>query len=367
MFEITALPARQGDAIWIRWGKASNPHQLIIDMGTGGSGKKIRERILGLPQDKRKFDLIVVTHVDEDHIGGLLTCLAEADSITGFEAKDVWFNGFEHLGGKSIVTEPNLEPLGPVQGEKLSQWLRAQAWNKAFAGAPVQRVPGEVPQPVPLHDGLKLSVLGPTPERLEALIATWKDDVKTAIEKGRLDEAMVSPGLEVQGTNDPPDLDDIDDLKDLATKSAKKDEAKANGTSIALLLEYKDRKIILAGDAYSDDLIDGIQAVSPNDRLHLDVFKLPHHGSKNNVHIDLIESVECDRWLISSDGTRFRHPDAEAIARILAFCTVATPLLCFNVPSKYNGWWDNPEWFDQFDYDVEYGTVDDGLTIDLSS
>jgi hypothetical protein len=365
MFELTSLPARQGDALWIRWGAASNPHQMIVDMGTGGSGKKVRERILALPQNKRKFDLIDVTHVDEDHIGGLLTCLAEADPIAGLEAKDVWFNGFEHLSGKSITTAANLEPLGPAQGEELSNWLRSQAWNKAFAGAPVRRVPGEAVQSVTLHDGLKLSVLGPTPERLEGFIDTWKDEVKTAIENGRLDEAIVSPGLELMGSDDPPVFDDEDDLEELARKSNSKDNSKANGSSISLLLEYKGRKVILAGDAFSDDLVNGIKAVSPNERLHLDIFKLPHHGSKKNVHIDLVEAVECDRWLISTDGTRFKHPDAEAIARILAFCTVADPLLCFNAPSKFNGWWNNQDWIDMFDYELEYGTADDGLTIAL--
>jgi beta-lactamase superfamily II metal-dependent hydrolase len=92
-----------------------------------------------------------------------------------------------------------------------------------------------------------------------------------------------------------------------------KDSSHANGSSIAVLLEYKDRKILLAGDAFSDDLVDGINSVS-DERLTLDVFKLPHHGSRNNVHKELIEAVDCERWLISSDGTRFKHPDAEAIA-----------------------------------------------------
>jgi hypothetical protein len=363
MLEICSLPARQGDAIWIEWGDdPDDPHRMIIDMGTGGSGKKIRERILQLPEDRRRFDLIVVTHVDEDHIGGLLTCLAEADPIAGFAATDVWFNGFQHLSGQTVGATPNLEPLGPVQGELLSNWLRDHAWNNAFGGGPVRRVPGEPIARITLHDGLTLSVLGPTPERLENFIDTWKEEVQIAIEKGRLDDSMVSPGLEVLGTDEPPVLENMADLEELADESVSKDNSEANGSSIALLLEHEDRAILLSGDAFSDDLIDGIDALSPGARLKLDLFKLPHHGSKKNVHRALIESVECEQWLISTDGTRFKHPDAEAIARILASADTESILL-FNVPSRFNEWWQNEDWRNLFGYRTKYGTTGKGLKL----
>ena len=43
-----------------------------------------------------------------DHIGGVLTCLAEADEIPGLDIADVWFNGYVHLtGGKVTSTEGN--------------------------------------------------------------------------------------------------------------------------------------------------------------------------------------------------------------------------------------------------------------------
>jgi hypothetical protein len=106
--------------------------------------------------------------------------------------------------------------------------------------------------------------------------------------------------------------------------------------------------------------VDAIQAVSPTARLRLDVFKLPHHGSRNNVHRELVEAVDCDRWLMSTDGTRFKHPDAEAVARIIRFSTSPKPLLTFNVPSTYNGWWRKTAWQTRFNYTTEYGTAADG-------
>jgi len=366
VFEITMLPARQGDAIWIRWGDEGDPHQMMIDMGTEEIGERIRQQIEALPEDQRKFDLLVVSHVDRDHIGGVLTCLAEADPIAGLQIEDVWFNGFQHLSGGSVAQPEEcagngLEPMGPAQGERLSSWLRKQVWNKQFGGAPVQRVPGESPETVKLHDDLKITILGPTPARLEEFIDTWVDEVEAALEKGTLTE--VSPGLESMGSKHPPELEVKEDLEILAETSNLPDSRPANGSSIALLLEYKGRKVLLSGDAFPGDLVDAIVAVGGTERIKLDAFKLPHHCSKKNVLKSLIESVDCGRWLISTDGTQFRHPDAIALARVITYSQVRTPILSFNVPSTFSGWWDNADWKSLYDYVTEYGTEEDGLIL----
>jgi hypothetical protein len=370
MFEITMLPARQGDAIWVRWGEENDPHQMMIDMGTEEVGNRIRNDLLNLPASQRTIDLLVVSHVDRDHIGGVLTCLAEADPIPGLEIKDVWFNGFQHLSGGSVaqpdVGDSNgLEPMGPAQGERLSSWLRKQVWNKAFDGSPVQRIPGEVPKTVTLHDDMRVTVLGPTPARLEAFIDTWVEEVELALEKGTLTE--VSPGLEPMGSKTPPLLEEEDDLEFLAETDNSADDSKPNGSSIVLLLEYKDGKVLLSGDAFSADLVEGLQAVSGDERMKLDAFKLPHHCSRNNVFKPLVETVDCERWLISTDGSQFRHPDAVALARVITYSKIRSPNLFFNVPSTFNGWWDNKKWKQLYDYITQYGSEEGGLTVPIGS
>jgi hypothetical protein len=364
MLEITMQPARQGDALWIRWGEENNLHQMLIDMGTEEIGNHMRDRLLNLPESERMIDLLVVTHVDRDHIGGVLTCLAEADPIPGLAINDVWFNGFQHLSGGTVAQPGDgngLEPMGPAQGERLSSWLRKQVWNKAFQGRPVQRIPGETPQAVVLHDDLKLTVLGPTPARLEQFIDLWVEEVQLALEKGTLTE--VSPGLESMGAKSPPILEEEEDLEILAETDNPPDDSKANGSSIALLLEYRGRKVLLGADAFSGDLVDGLKAVSGNERLKLDAVKLPHHCSRNNVLKTLVEAVDCAHWLVSTDGTQFRHPDAIALARIITYSKLRTPLLSFNVPSKFNGWWENEDWKQMYDYTTQYGTKEAGLII----
>lgn len=358
MLSVTLLPARLGDAIWIRWGKPDTPHQILIDMGTEEVGLQVRDRLLSLPQSARQFELLVVTHVDRDHIGGVLTCLADADPIAGLTFQDVWFNGFSHLSETAAPAE--LEPMGPAQGERLSTWLTKQHWNAAFGGGSVQRRPGQPPPRICLQDGLTLTILGPTPDRLGNLRKVWREEVAEALRKGTL--ATVAPGLEQMGPKEPPVLEDSEDLVALAESRTLIDTSEANGSSIALLLEYRGRTVLLAGDAFAEDLIAGIEAVSGGGKLRLDAFKLPHHCSQSNVVKSMVEAVECDCWLISTDGTQFRHPDPIAVARIIRHSQIRPAHLAFNVPSKFNGWWDNDSWRHRYGYQTSYGTTTDGLT-----
>lgn len=362
MLEVTMLPARQGDALWIRWGEPDEPHQLLVDMGTEEIGERLGARILALPEDRRIFDLLVVTHVDRDHIGGVLTCLADEDAptIPGLRIDDVWFNGWPQISG--VVAGATLEPMGAAQGERLGDWLAARAWNASFGGGAVVRTPGVEPTSIPLAGGMTLTVLGPTPERLLELKPAWVDEVQAAIAKGTLSADHL---LEPMGPRVKPDIADRVDLEVLAASVTDTDGSEANGASIVLLLEYHGRRVLLTGDAFGADVVEAIHALRGNatDRFRLDAVKLPHHGSQYNVTPELIGAIDCPRWLLSTDGTVFRHPDPPAIARILLDASPTPAELLFNVPSTFNGWWDDPSWKAAFGYSTAYGTAQDGLTV----
>lgn len=365
--EVRSLPARQGDALWIRWGDGLR-RQLLVDMGTEEVGQALRARIGALPEDQRRFELLVVTHVDRDHIGGVLTGLVEPDPLPGFELNDVWFNGWLHLDGRTAPKAgPSLESMGPAQGERLSRWLEKGPWNEAFERGPITRVTGQPLHRIELPEGLGLTVIGPPPERLVEFQPTWKQEVEKALRKGNLTVDGVSAGLERMGSKEPPLLEELAHLEELAASEAKKDRSRANGSSIALVLEHEGKRVLLSGDAFAQDLIDGLHAYDTARPVPLDLFKLPHHGSSKNISDALVEAVECPRWLFSTDGTQFRHPDSIAIARILLGALGPNrkpqPELLFNVPSTFNGWWDNEAWMALFKYTVEYGDPGEGLTV----
>jgi len=67
-FEIVFLDVGQGDAIYI---KAPNGNQMLID---GGRDKSVlRELAKVMPWDDRFIDVVVATHPDADHVGGLVS------------------------------------------------------------------------------------------------------------------------------------------------------------------------------------------------------------------------------------------------------------------------------------------------------
>lgn len=367
------LPARQGDAIWVRWSEADGApaHQAIIDMGTEATGRALALRLAALPEPERTFDLLVVTHVDGDHIGGVLSCLTDpATRPPGVRFRDVWFNGWAHLHGEAVPRPEDaggLESMGPAQGERLTRWLLDQPWNEAFGRGPALR-PESGPVVVDLPGGLRLTVLGPSAQRLADLESTWREEVELALSKGTLESAspgLVPPGsgLETYGPKTPPIIESRVDLELLAEERLKQDTSKANGASITLLAEWQGRRLLFTGDAYAADVAEGLASLGDSGPVALDMLKLPHHGSRNNLSKDLVEAVVCPVWVFSTDGTQFRHPDPVAIARILTWGTPRPRTLAFSVPSTYSLWWDNPVWQDLGAYDTLYGDGNDGLTL----
>lgn len=363
--EVQLLPAAQGDAVWIRWGAG---RQLLIDMGTRGAGTKIRTQLSKLPEAQRVFDLLVVTHIDGDHVGGVLSGIVEADpELPAITFGEVWFNGWPHLQGRKI-DEEGLKPMGPVQGEDLSVWLETQEWNRSFGGGPVRREKDAFPV-VDLPDGLRLTVLGPTAERLSALRSSWTDEIHRAFGEERKSKGSLIP----LGATAPPRLDSPDDLTTLAESKTNVDPSLSNATSICLLLEHGEQRVLLTGDGLAGDILQGLRdlakkrsdLVDDEGRIRLDLVKMPHHGSQNNLSKEFVEAVSCPRWAFSTNGAVYRHPDAPAIGRLLKWSQPRPPLLLFNQRSTFSRWWNRMPWRAAFGYEVKYGTAADGITVTL--
>jgi hypothetical protein len=86
--------------------------------------------------------------------------------------------------------------------------------------------------------------------------------------------------------------------------------------------------------------LDLYRARHPENREFV-LVKAPHHGSRGNISKELVAKLNCNKWAISTNGNQFRHPDKEAIARIIAYSPQGT-MMWFNYRTPETELWSCP-------------------------
>lgn len=384
MLRIEMLPAAHGDCLWIEYGSGTTVHRILIDGGPAHTYPALRERILHLPASERRFDLLVITHVDADHIEGVIRLLMDAEALD-CRFDRIWFNGRDQL---NAVPDPAGRPLGALQGEILGMLIAdyeartgTRVWNLGFehALAAIDRGQSALPT-VDLPGDCRLTLLSPDHACLLYLKDRWKKELDrahvqsgdvAALRRKLAASRSLRPLGDVLGAEDDDALIaagerryelPADDDSDLGTGLADTlgrgsgeagadapfggDASAANGSSIAVLLEYPAAapkvRLLLAGDAWPGVLENSIATLlgDPGKRLALDAFKLPHHGSVANLSASLLEHLRCSHYLVSTSGALFRHPHKRALDLILEHhAGPGSPTLHFNYLTRCTAPW----------------------------
>lgn len=354
---IEMLPAAQGDALWIEWRHAEKPYRMLIDGGPGKTYPALRSRVQRLPDTDRRIDLLTITHIDTDHIDGAVTLLLDDLNV---EIGDIWFNGRNHVQNPRSPAS-GTRYLGGVQGQVLSAILALPRfkWNVAFNG---RAIVVDSVLPVKEIGGLTFTILSPRVEQLEKLARTWDLDITKALKNMELippgeREIDVAKKIQEDGfelarkllasrypkrINPPPEWNQAsEDGLYLG------DASNPNGSSIAFLVEDRscNLAVLFTGDAHAPVLFKSVTellAQQGKPQLRLDALKLPHHGSKNNISAALLARLDCNTFLISSDGSAgYNHPDDATIEMILAAAKTrgTRPDLYFNYLSHRTKSW----------------------------
>jgi metallo-beta-lactamase superfamily protein len=198
--EIRMLPAGNGDAFLIQ-------HDLTTILIDGGYSSTFQEHLIpylqALAEQGNELSLVVSTHVDADHIAGLVHFFgvngaAIAPKIV--RVRRVWHNSLRSLrlvesseetlsrGDKELLNEIRQRgyrtPAGDeavageisaLQGSSLASLLhRGQfTWNEGDGSQPIV-----APFHSKLDQEVSLTVLGPTTERLHALRDWWLRELR---------------------------------------------------------------------------------------------------------------------------------------------------------------------------------------------
>jgi hypothetical protein len=249
---------------------------------------------------------VMVSHIDDDHLGGLNEMFEEAvdreENHLGppeWAAGELWLNAFGALTGASptagdgdakgaalddlVATAPGQESRAIAASVKRGVALLQDAntldieRNASFAGELVERG-GEK-----TLAGLSFTVLSPDQPRLQSLRTKWETWEKD------------HPVHEAENV----------------------DRSVFNLSSIVVLARSGERALLLTGDARSDDIVAGLRAEGllsdAQPRLDLDVLKIPHHGSIRNVDAAFFAAVRARHYVISANG-RDGNPENETLA-----------------------------------------------------
>lgn len=287
---ISLLPAEHGDCIFI----SSEGYNILIDGGIAQTYQDLHDRrnpdkplkllINKLHEENEHIDLLVVTHVDDDHIGGIIEWFEDDFPEENF-VREIWMNDDVVLSEKSSLQN------SPTQAGKLIELWRTKERryaNNIVQGKEYDRGP------------FRIKVLAPLPK--------YRNGIAEKITAS------------LQNTGDVSDADLVS-LKDLASQSWKsKAITKENRASIAFELSTKvGDKVLLLGDAHIKDIMNGLSYFYPKQEypIEYNVIKLSHHGSKNNFCPAFLQIVHADSFLVSTNGDNFGHPDKEVIAQII--------------------------------------------------
>jgi hypothetical protein len=319
MIAVEVLPGGHGDALVVEYGSDADPHQLLIDAGTFHSWDGVRAELMRRTKDR--YEIFVVTHVDEDHIGGSISLLDDPD--LRHRVDHVWFNGFVHCQKGGNV-------LGPVNGEQLTRRIVEGGfrWNRGFTPVVSNKVGGPVVVPsagdlpsIGLPGGASVVLLSPTGPKLKTMARVWETAVKKAhIVGGAGDPGhSTSPKPRDRKADPLPDPLDAAAIATLAAENAT-DGSAANGSAIAFILEHDDKRVLFGADAHAPVLTKALKRYAKRvgeERPRIDLVKLSHHGSNANISTAMLDQIDCRRYLISTNGDNFAHPDDAAIAKVI--------------------------------------------------
>ena len=97
--KICMLPALNGDCLLVEYVPS---HYILID---GGYVDTYQNHLLpmlkGISERGGVIDAVVVTHIDSDHISGIIKLMEEMPVHIG----EIWYNGYRHIQSAAKVTD----------------------------------------------------------------------------------------------------------------------------------------------------------------------------------------------------------------------------------------------------------------------
>lgn len=288
--KIETLKAEYGDCFIISdKNKDGRNINILVD---GGTRKVYRSQLKPalkekLEKNKECLDVIIVTHIDDDHIGGIIELFNDKEFLKKLKPKKIIYNFFELKD--YLNNDGNF--ISYTQGDTLSK-LILEFNNENKEKIEVLRA---ISKNHFTFGKMNIDVISPLQENIHKLNEQWeKNRNKISCKRDDYDIDMESFEFNNKST---PSL--------------------VNTSSICFIIRSVNRTILMMGDSPADLVYDVLKdKYDEKNPLKLSLVKLSHHGGENSVSENFLNIIECNNFLISTNGKRDKHPRKKTLVEI---------------------------------------------------
>ena len=340
------IPVDNGDCHFIRLIDGEDQYVIMVDCGSFNDSVQAYIE----SECRKHIDILVVTHIDDDHIKGVITMLNKYKDDDAFQTDRIWFNSYQSTGAEEtrkltpeetkviLRLKSDLKhKLKPYTGEistnqsmTLAETILSvpkyeKAWNlrAITTSTPVQR----------LGRWGKISFVSPSPERLKDLMkdyAKWiyehlyrklganeKYEGSENIFEILIRYADVNKHILSEGQVSAAETLTESLLRE-KSKPSRLDDSPTNGSSIAFVWKKGRHRILMLGDAWADEVTKGLLKAFSKGRYPLlfDFVKVSHHASAANTTSTLLDHIDSKDWFISG-YTNSKKEHLKTVSRII--------------------------------------------------
>jgi beta-lactamase superfamily II metal-dependent hydrolase len=287
--EIKIYKVKCGDCFYIRYITDKKVINIFIDAGYAGTYKQtFRNDIKEIVRNGEKIDLFVITHIDQDHISGMIPFIKEfgIDII-----EELWFNHPEKFEVRESNTEIN---VSVSQGINLRDYFQSR-------GREITEVIAI--NEFTLSELIRFQILSPNQKALDKYKNDWEAEERQM-------------EINVSSTSN----DYNRSMDELISIPFIEDDATDNGSSIAFVLSIGKFQALFCADAHPSVICESLEKLGYTTKkpLKIDFLKVPHHGSKRNLSNELLSVLDCQNFVFSANGVnRDNLPNKETLARIV--------------------------------------------------
>ena len=319
----------------------NNGEEVHVLVDCGSYEKEVAEYIAN--EFGGRIDYLIVTHIDNDHICGLITMLEskpdlvihhilyncyQRTSDALHEWDDKMVQNMQRLYGHLPVVVDMLE--GKVNAEASKNLaeliLSNENWKKAWQCEYVTADSKEIE----LGGNMgRLIILSPSKQALEVLDEEyrklfWQFLYKKKVLDYNKEETIYEALLRIMESESEDNREEMVSVKNL-DEQALRDYAneplgtltKENMASIAFVWEHIGHRILFMGDAAPEQVCEKLKDVyqAGIKPVFFDAIKVSHHGSAHSMSNALMDLADSERWFVT--GGASTRPSYQALARIL--------------------------------------------------